>query len=102
MWPWTFRNLVLAKLDQLIAAGVKTMAEIDDLKAAVSAEAQVITNLAAEIDSAISKITQPGISAADVEAAAQAIQGFTSTLQTSATNLQNALNPAQPAPPSNP
>ena|SRR6266851_125703 len=84
------------KLDQLVAQGAKTLAEIDDLKAAVAAEQAVITEVATDIDAVIAKLGTPGILPADVAAAASAITDATTALKASATKLEAAITPPTP------
>ena len=64
-------------LKQLLHNQERTMAAIDDLKAAI---ADLATQLAAnntEIDALLTKITTPGTSDADIAAAVQSIRDLT-------------------------
>jgi uncharacterized protein YlxW (UPF0749 family) len=72
------------------------MAEIDDLKSAVTDEQAAITDLTTEVDAAIAKITSPGVSAADVESAAQSIATANASIRASAQKIKDALNPPPP------
>lgn len=77
--------------------GAKFMAEIDDLKAAVIANAQAQTDVVAELNDIATQLhnlsTQTTINPADVESAAQSVSAQAKAIEDGITAAKNIANP---------
>jgi chromosome segregation ATPase len=89
--------LILRKLDTVLTREEKIMAAGDDLKAAVADLATELNTNNLEIEALLTKITAPGTSDADVEAAVATIRQLISDNSAEVNKAQQATgNPVAP------
>jgi chromosome segregation ATPase len=75
-WEWEFFLRIDDKLDAITATMEKMMSALTDLKAALDDLANQLVVNNAEIETLLTKITTPGTSDADVEAAVTQIRSL--------------------------
>lgn len=92
-WYNNFERRVLAQLDRmelshhdlirfLFVQEKEIMSALDDLKASIADLTTIITDAVSEIETLLGKITTPGTSDADVQAAVSQIQAITGSIKT--------------------
>jgi len=93
--------LINDKLDLMIQQGATQMAELDDLKANVSAMLAIAQQEFTDIDAAIQKLVanvKSGVDPAEVEAQAQVIAQANDSMKAELSKLEATLNPPAPQP----
>ncbi len=88
MWVW---QDIENKLDLLLARSKHIMSALTDLQASVADLGTAVTANTAEIDRLLTKITAPGTSDADVEAAVESIKSLTAGINAEVAKSQAAL-----------